>query len=280
MTGIRSDIPFLEVSKHIARRGHKVSFISTPRNIQRLPKIPPDLIPWINLVQIPLRCFESLPENAEATMDVPYLKLAHDGLDQVVGQPRETERSLYTALGSEFNLSQQDFTELALGLELSGLPLFFGVLGRPGWSKVADSVKLPEEFEDRVKGRGIVWTTWAAQHKILAHKATGGLLTHCGWSSLIEGLHYGPLLIMLPFLYDQGLNARFWDKKIGIEVPRNEDDGSFTKNWVAKSLNLVVVDEEGKAYRDGAKEYSALFGDKDLHDRYMDKCVEHLEKHT
>ncbi|CAN6711344.1 unnamed protein product [Malus baccata var. baccata] len=85
---------------------------------------------------------------------------------------------------------------------------------------------------------------------------------------------------MLPFLYDQRLNARFWDKKIGIEVPRNEDDGSFTKNWVAKSLNFVVVDDEGKAYRDGAKEYSALFEGKDLHDRYMDKCVEHLEKHT
>lgn len=80
-------IPALEVAKHIAQRGHKVSFISTPRNIQRLPKIPPNLTPLIDLVQIPLPRVENLPENAEATMDVPYdlipyLKLAHDGLEQ------------------------------------------------------------------------------------------------------------------------------------------------------------------------------------------------------
>ncbi|KAJ0660082.1 putative soyasaponin III rhamnosyltransferase [Helianthus annuus] len=30
-------IPFLELSKFIAQKGHKVSFLSTTRNIQRLP---------------------------------------------------------------------------------------------------------------------------------------------------------------------------------------------------------------------------------------------------
>lgn len=74
-------IPFLEVAKHIARRGHKVSFISTLRNIQRLPKIPEELNPMINLVQIPLPHVKNLPENAEATTDIPshmipYLKRA------------------------------------------------------------------------------------------------------------------------------------------------------------------------------------------------------------
>ncbi|MDD0193466.1 hypothetical protein PSY30_23455, partial [Shigella flexneri] len=76
------------------------------------------------------------------------------------------------------------------------------------------------------------------------------------------------------------LIARFWDKKIGIEVPRDEESGWFTRNELANSLNLVVVDEEGKPYRDGANEYSELFRDKELHNKYMDECVEYLEMHA
>ncbi|KAL6220187.1 hypothetical protein ACLB2K_007944 [Fragaria x ananassa] len=449
-------IPFLEVAKHIARKGHKVSFISTPRNIQRLPKIPETLTPLINLVQIPLPHVENLPENAEATMDVPhdvipYLKIAHDGLEQGISEflqaqspdwiihdfaphwlppiatklgisnahfsifnassmcffgstspnrvsryaprkkleqftsppewipfpskiyhrpfeakrlmdgtltpnasgvtdrfrlestiqgcqvyfirscreiegewldlledlhekpvvlptgllppslPRSDEdggkdsnwskiavwldkqekgKVVYAAFGSELNLSQEVFNELALGLELSGLP-FFWVLRKPSHgSGDGDSVKLPDGFEDRVKGRGLVWTTWAPQLKILSHESVGGFLTHCGWSSIIESLQYGCPLIMLPFMYDQGLIARFWDNKIGAEVPRDEETGWFTRNELANSLKLIVVDEEGKQYRDGANEYSKLFRDKELHDRYMDECVEYLETHA
>ncbi|KAM5577011.1 putative UDP-rhamnose:rhamnosyltransferase 1 [Rosa sericea] len=448
-------IPFLEVAKHIARRGHKVSFISTPRNIQRLPKIPQNLAPLITLVQIPLPRVENLPENAEATMDVPYdvipyLKIAHDGLEQGISEflqahapdwiihdviphwlppiaiklgisrahfsifnastlcfmgstspevvsryaqrthpehftvppewipfpsrlyfrpfeakglvdgimkpntsgvtdwfrlestvqgcqvyfirscreiegewldlledlhqkpvvlptglllpsvPRSDEdgkdrnwskiagwldkqekgKVVYVAFGSELNLSQEEFNELALGLELCGLP-FFWVLRKPSHgSGEGDSVNLPYGFVDRTKDRGLVWPTWAPQLKILAHESIGGFLTHCGWGSLIESLQYGRPLIMLPFMYDQGLIARFWDKKIGIEVPRDEESGRFTRNELANSLNLVVVDEEGKPYRDGANEYSELFRDKELHDKYMDECVEYLETHA
>ncbi|KAL6227625.1 hypothetical protein ACLB2K_001582 [Fragaria x ananassa] len=446
-------IPFLEFAKQIAQRGHRVSFISTPRNIQRLPKIPPALASSIDLIQLPLSHVENLPENAEATMDVtvdliPYLKIAQDGLEAGVSnflethtpdwiindftpywlpalaiklgisraqfsilnasalcffgptspdqieryglrklpeqftvpppwipfptnqfmKPFETRRMfhsvkpkyasdsntgvndwtrmtstiqgcqvyfvrtcreiegewldllqdlhrkpvvlpagllppqlqqqrsedqedpriiewldkqekgtvVYVAFGSEVNPSQEDFTELALGLELSGLPFFWAMRKSPQIED-GDSVRLPDGFVDRTIGRGIVWTTWAPQLKILSHESIGGFLTHCGWSSVIEGLHYGRPLIMFPVLYDQGLNARFWDKKVGIEIPRDEENGSFNRNMVAESLRLVVMDEEGKAHRDGAKEYSGLFGDKDLHDRYMDKCVEYLE---
>ncbi|XP_065616898.1 putative UDP-rhamnose:rhamnosyltransferase 1 [Quercus suber] len=80
-------IPFLELGKLIAQKGHCISFISTPRNIDRLPSIPPHLTPLITLVKLPLPRVENLPENAMATMDVPhhivpYLKLAYDSLDE------------------------------------------------------------------------------------------------------------------------------------------------------------------------------------------------------
>lgn len=78
-------LPYLKLAKLIAQKGHKISFISTPRNISRLPELPHNVAPLINFVEIPLPCTPNLPENAEATIDVPfdkvkYLKIAYDQL--------------------------------------------------------------------------------------------------------------------------------------------------------------------------------------------------------
>lgn len=78
-------IPFLHLSKILAQKGHQVSFISTPRNIERLPKIPPDLSPKINLVTFPFPKVHNLPDEAESSMDIPhhkaqFLKIAFDML--------------------------------------------------------------------------------------------------------------------------------------------------------------------------------------------------------
>ncbi|XP_062144910.1 putative UDP-rhamnose:rhamnosyltransferase 1 [Alnus glutinosa] len=440
-------IPFLELGKLIAQKGHCISFISTPRNIERLPKIPPDLAPSITFVKLPLPHVENLPENAEATMDVPYhiipyLKIAHDGLQDplshfletsapdwiihdfaphwlppiatklgispaffsiikasslcFLGPSKSSTRTepehftvppkwvpfptkiafrffeakkifdhhevndsgvsdvfrlemvlsgtealaiktsmevegewlkllgelynkpvipvgllppsaqengdsnkdcrwdvivewlnkqekgsvVYIALGSETQPSQQDFTELALGLEQSGLPFFWALRKRSG-SVGGDSVELPEGFVERTEGRGIVWTDWAPQLRILAHGSVGGFLTHCGWSSVTEALQFGRALILLPFLTDTGLIARFLEEReAGVEVPRNEQDGSFTRDSVAKTLRLVIKDVEGRIYRDNAKEMANIFGDMDLQSRYTDKFVEFLQNHS
>ncbi|KAJ3696461.1 hypothetical protein LUZ61_000166 [Rhynchospora tenuis] len=77
--------PFLELSKSLATRGHRITFISTPRNIQRLPTIPSHLSSLITFVPLMLPHVEPLPENAESTSDisqglVPYLEKAFDGL--------------------------------------------------------------------------------------------------------------------------------------------------------------------------------------------------------
>lgn len=83
-------IPYLQLSKLIARKGHTVSFISTARNISRLPNISSDLS--VNFVSLPLsHTVDHLPENAEATTDVPethiaYLKKAFDGLSEAFSE--------------------------------------------------------------------------------------------------------------------------------------------------------------------------------------------------
>ncbi|XWS46132.1 hypothetical protein CRYUN_Cryun14cG0037600 [Craigia yunnanensis] len=86
-------IPFFNLSVALAKAGVRISFVSTPRNIQRLPKVPLDLETLIDLVEIPLPILnkERLPEGSEATMDVPsekvqFLKTAYDLLRNPVKQ--------------------------------------------------------------------------------------------------------------------------------------------------------------------------------------------------
>ncbi|KAJ7950117.1 UDP-glycosyltransferase [Quillaja saponaria] len=181
---------------------------------------------------------------------------------------------VYIAFGSELKLGQQDLTELALGLELSGLPFFWALRKQQDSS----SVDLPDGFEDRVSDRGVVCRDWVPQLKILAHGSIGGYLTHCGSGSVIEGLHFGRVLVMLPYLLDQALYARVLEeKKLGVEIPRNEQDGSFTRSSVAKSVKLAIVDEGGSIYRDKAKEMGLVFSDKDRHEQYIENFLQHLQ---
>ncbi|CAA3011891.1 UDP-rhamnose:rhamnosyltransferase 1 [Olea europaea subsp. europaea] len=422
-------MPFFELSKFISQKGHKISFVSTPRNIDRLPRLPLHLVSLITLVKISLPKVEGLPESAEATMDIsnedmPYLKKAFCGMETGLTRfleesrpdwiiydftphwlppiavrlgisratfravsawflaffgPSETmmnglderkkvedfmippkwvrfktkvayrryearwfvgstqkndsefsdayvngkiidgsevillrhcrefepdwlklleelhhkpvipvglmlpqleendneswvsiktwldnqnmEAVVYVALGSELTLSQDQLNELALGLELSGVP-FFWALRKPSQAGKSSSVDLPEGFEERIKGQGMVWKSWAPQLNILSHASVGSFLTHCGWSSIIEGLTFGHPLIALPFVIDQCLNARvIADKQVGIEIPKNDEDGSYTRSSVSNSIKLVMVESEGKKIRGNAKEIREIFGD-------------------
>lgn len=80
------------------------------------------------------------------------------------------------------------------------------------------------------------------------------------------------------FLVDQGLNVRILeDKRVGVEVPRNEEDGSFTSDLVANSVKLVMVESDGKLIREKAKEMSSIFNNKELHDKYIENMINFLE---
>ncbi|KAL8108405.1 UDP-glycosyltransferase 91C1 [Apium graveolens] len=75
--------PFLHLSKILAQKGHKIFFVSTPRNIQRLPKIPSNLVHLIDLVTLSLPEVENLSPHEESSMDIPnskaqFLKIAFD----------------------------------------------------------------------------------------------------------------------------------------------------------------------------------------------------------
>ncbi|KAM3189052.1 hypothetical protein ACQJBY_067785 [Aegilops geniculata] len=183
---------------------------------------------------------------------------------------------VYVALGSEAPLSTELVHELAIGLELAGTA-FLWALRKP--SGVPDDEVLPPGFQERTKHRGLVTMGMVPQTRVLAHDSVGPFLTHCGWSSAIEGMQYGRPLVMLPFFGDQGPIARLMEgKKVGLPVPRNGKDGSsFDREGVASAVRAVVVEEEGRrVFAANAKKLQQIVADTACDETCIDNFVQQL----
>ncbi|KAF6141792.1 hypothetical protein GIB67_027970 [Kingdonia uniflora] len=80
-------IPFFLLSVVLAKAGIRASFISTRKNIQRLPRVPSNLEHLLKFVEFQLPAVDGLPEGAEATIDIAmdqiqYLKVSYDRLSE------------------------------------------------------------------------------------------------------------------------------------------------------------------------------------------------------
>ncbi|XP_059074820.1 cyanidin-3-O-glucoside 2-O-glucuronosyltransferase-like [Cryptomeria japonica] len=103
------------------------------------------------------------------------------------------------SFGSEYNLTNEQFTPIAMGLQESNVSFL--------WFLPAGN-DLVQGFQDQIGDKGLLMTKWAPQLNILNHASTGAFLTHCGWNSMTEGLRFGLPLITLPMQFEQGLNAK------------------------------------------------------------------------
>ncbi|KAF6985448.1 hypothetical protein CFC21_003309 [Triticum aestivum] len=178
---------------------------------------------------------------------------------------------IFVALGSEAPLTPENAHELALGLELAGVH-FLWALRKPAGTSNDDELLLPAGFEERTRHRGVVCTGWVPQVEALAHCATGTFLTHCGWGSTIESLSSGIPLVMLPFVVDQPLIARAMvERGIGVEVARDENDGSFDRDGVAVAVRRVMVEEHGKVLATNAKKLQGVLVDQGRQEHYIDE---------
>uniref|UniRef100_A0A0D3FBR3 Glycosyltransferase n=1 Tax=Oryza barthii TaxID=65489 RepID=A0A0D3FBR3_9ORYZ len=168
-----------------------------------------------------------------------------------------------------------DRSELALGLELAGVRFLWAIR-----SPTAGGV-LPDGFEQRTRGRGVVWGRWVAQVRVLAHGAVGAFLTHCGWGSTIEGVALGQPLVMLPLVVDQGIIARAMaERGVGVEIARDESDGSFDRDAVAAAVRRVAVGGEREASASNANRIKDVVGDQEREERYIDELVGYLRRYS
>ncbi|KAH7835378.1 hypothetical protein Vadar_025585 [Vaccinium darrowii] len=125
---------------------------------------------------------------------------------------------VYVCFGSQKLLNRDQMEALALGLERSGLR-FVWVVKSVSAQQMADGYGLiPDGFEDRVSGRGMVIKGWAPQIPILSHRAVGGFLSHCGWNSLLEGIVAGVMILAWPMGADQFVDARLLVEDMGAAV--------------------------------------------------------------
>ncbi|KAL2506706.1 UDP-glycosyltransferase 91B1 [Abeliophyllum distichum] len=192
--------------------------------------------------------------------------------------------TVFISFGSENYLSNEQIEEMAQGLELCDVN-FIWVLRFPVGATIGIKEALPEGFLERVQERGMIVQGWAPQAKILAHPSTGGFLSHCGWSSIMESIYFGVPIITMPLRYDQPLNARLVVYAgVGVEVPK-DDNGQFKKEDVAKAINNVVVEKKtGEGMRLKAKELSKKMKEEEevdineTSDQLFQLCIKYKQK--
>ena len=83
----------------------------------------------------------------------------------------DADSVVFCAFGSQYILEKDQFQELVVGFELTGLPFFIALKPPMGCTTVEEA--LPAGFEERVKGRGVVDGDWVQQQQILSHPSVG-----------------------------------------------------------------------------------------------------------
>ncbi|WRX35282.1 hypothetical protein QQP08_027769 [Theobroma cacao] len=366
-------MPFLQVSKFLAQKGHKIYYISTPKNISRLPKLPPDLCSNISFIQLPLPHVHGLPPGAESTSDlpihqVPYLKKAYDKL--------ETQLTEFLKKSSQVKWIIHDFAPYWLppvatqrGINLVYFSIYsastFAFLGPPS-ELLNGSRQRPEDFTVAP-----VWLDYPNNlafklHEMVGHQEcmdsvsdferVGTLLLSCKILALrscyeveadalrvLSKIHQKPIIPLgllppsLPSNEDKenenweamkkwldskrdktvfyvalgsevSLSQEFmhelasgieksglpfiWavrnrplvegqlmhGKKVGLEIERNDLDGSFTSNLVAESIKRVMVDPEGEPLRANASAVKEIFSSVELSNEYVDEFTRSIEE--
>ncbi|XP_010910133.1 putative cis-zeatin O-glucosyltransferase [Elaeis guineensis] len=168
---------------------------------------------------------------------------------------------VYVSFGTASTMPDEQINELAIGLRRSGQRFIWVLRDADVGDIYAECVesrerKLSPDYEREVEGVGMVVRGWAPQLEILAHPATGGFISHCGWNSCMESLSMGVPIMAWPMHSDQpgntvlvteylkvGVVAREWDRRKEI-LPAGE---------IEESIKRVMVSEEGQEIRRRAK---------------------------
>ncbi|XP_028071600.1 UDP-glycosyltransferase 79B3-like [Camellia sinensis] len=151
----------------------------------------------------------------------------------------ERNSVVFCAFGSQLILEKDQFQELVLGFELTGLPFLVALKPPAGAATVEEA--LPKGFKERLGGRGVVYGGWVQHPQILGHPSVGCFVNHCGFGSMWESLLSNAQIVLVPHLCDQILNTRLMaeELKVAVEVARDEN-GWFLKESLCESICSVM----------------------------------------
>ncbi|XP_016727975.1 LOW QUALITY PROTEIN: UDP-glycosyltransferase 79B6-like [Gossypium hirsutum] len=185
---------------------------------------------------------------------------------------------VFCAFGSQLILEMAQFRELVLAFELTGLPFFIALKPPLGAEKVEEA--LPEGFEERVKGRGVVYGAWVQQPLVLAHPSVGCFVSHCGFGSMWESLLSDCQIVLVPHLGDQILNTRLLadEMKVAVEV-KKEENGWISKENLSEAIKSVMDKESevGKLVMENHKKWREVINP-NLMNGYIDKFLQGMRQ--
>ncbi|GAB2255307.1 hypothetical protein Droror1_Dr00009085 [Drosera rotundifolia] len=148
---------------------------------------------------------------------------------------------VFLCFGSIGGFAVDQVKEIAYGLEKSGKRFLWSLRGHDNLDDL-----LPVGFVDRTAGIGKI-IGWAPQIDVLAHRAIGGFVSHCGWNSVMESLWFGVPLGTWPLYAEQQLNAFRLVLELGLAVEIKMD-----YRWDMRTRTsgvLVNADEIGNGIK-------------------------------
>ncbi|KAL2509285.1 UDP-glycosyltransferase 73C3 [Forsythia ovata] len=154
---------------------------------------------------------------------------------------------IYVCFGSLCRISFEQLKEIGLGLEASSFPFIWIIRGQDSSVEI-EKWLAEDEFEERVKGRGLVIRGWAPQVLILSHPSIGGFLTHCGWNSTLEGVCAGVPMITWPMFAEQFYNEKFIVHvlRIGVSIGVEQSRGFVEGDQVKRAIERLMDKGEGE----------------------------------
>ncbi|XP_015079763.1 zeatin O-glucosyltransferase-like [Solanum pennellii] len=210
----------------------------------------------------PVWCLGPFHMLLESSVDLYNKSASLEFLDK-----QEVNSVIFVSFGTTTTFSQEQANELALGLEQSNHKFIWVI--READDKRLDTednsegkdgkVVLPEGFEERVEGRGMVVRNWAPQLEILGHRSTGGFMSHCGWNSCLESISMGVPIASWPVHVDQPYNTVFITNvlKIGISVWKwSRREEIVPAAAIEKAVKTLMGTPEGEEMRQRAVELS------------------------
>ncbi|XP_044461432.1 anthocyanidin 3-O-glucosyltransferase 2-like [Mangifera indica] len=160
---------------------------------------------------------------------------------------------VFLCFGSMGSFSGDQVKEIAFALENSGHRFLWSLRQPPPLGQVGNPTDyvnltdvLPEGFTDRTVGIGKI-IGWAPQISILAHKAIGGFVSHCGWNSVLESVWFGVPIAAWPMYAEQQFNAVEMVMELELAVEIKMD---YLKDISGESLIIVTAKQIEKGIKE------------------------------
>ncbi|KAH7657313.1 Crocetin glucosyltransferase protein [Dioscorea alata] len=146
---------------------------------------------------------------------------------------KEEGSVVYISFGSVSVMKKEQMEEIVKALKESKRPYL--------WVVRKDNRE--EELLEIEEGEDGMVVEWCSQVRVLAHRAVGCFVTHCGWNSTLESLVCGVPMVGVPHWTDQAMNAKLVESLWGCGV-RSEVDGVIKGEELVRGLELVMGEGE------------------------------------